>query len=392
MKTIERDIIIVGAGPGGTTCSAFMKRMGLNPLLIDKETFPRDKPCGDGQAGVTTQILKELGWFDDFKDLGYENFGIVMTAPDYTKLIVEAPFKGSRYDTPRRIFDHFCVKKAVEEGVEFRENCWVYDVIWEDGKVCGVRAKMDGEYVDIRAKMVIGADGSHSIVAKKIGMFADEDNDTAVVGRCYYADVEMEDYNEIHFDKDVLPGYVWIFPEKDGIANVGLGYNRNYYTKGNVDTLEDALEKWIQSSPHGEKLRGKKRVGEFRGWRIPSGGQAKENVVNGCILIGDAGSMVMPLTGEGIGPAMVTGKLAAQVTKAAFDANDFSAEFLSTYTKERDEMYAPKYESIKALENAFASEQAVNAFVHKIVDNPAVKDAFIKQWYFEAYEGADKTY
>lgn len=388
MKKIERDVIIVGAGPGGTACAAFMKRLGLEPLLVDKEFFPREKPCGDGQAGVTTELLDELGWLDGLRELGYENHGIIMTSPDYSKIVVEAPFKGRRYDTPRRIFDNYCVERAVAEGVEFKENVWVYDVIWEDGKVCGVKAKIDGEYVQIHTKMVIGADGAHSIIAKKIGMFPDEDTDVAVVGRCYYADVEMEPYNEIHFDKDVLPGYVWLFPEKDNLCNVGLGFNRNLYAEDGK-TLEEYLDQWIESSPYGERLRGKKRVGEFRGWRIPSGSQAMANVVPGCILIGDAGSMVMPLTGEGIGPAMLTGKMAAQVTKEAFDKNDFSLEVLSSYTKQRDDIYGPKYAQIKSLENAFATKEAVDQFVHNVIDNPAVKEAFTKQWYFEAYEKGD---
>jgi geranylgeranyl reductase family protein len=390
MKTIERDVIVVGAGPGGTVCSTFLKRHGLDVLVLEKETFPRDKPCGDGQAGVTTKILGELGWLEGLRELGHENYGIVMTSPDYTKLIVEAPFKGSRYDTPRRIFDHYCAKRTVEEGVELKENAWVYDVLREDGKVCGVKAKIDGDYVTLRAKIVIGADGSHSIVAKKIGMFADDDHDVAVVGRCYYEDIEMEPYNEIHFDKTILPGYVWLFPEKNKMCNVGLGFNRDKYHEGSMD-LEECLDKWIETSPFGERLRGKRRVGEFRGWRIPSGTQAKDNVVPGCILIGDAGSMVMPLTGEGIGPAMVTAKLAAQVCREAFDENNFSLELLSRYTRRRHEEYDQKYKQIKALEDAFVSAEAVNGFVHNILNNPAVKEAFTKQWYFEAYEKGQQS-
>ncbi len=390
MKTFEREVVVVGAGPGGTTCAAFLKRFGLEPLMLDMETFPRDKPCGDGQAGVTTKILDELGWLEGLREIGHENHGIVVTSPDYTRLVVEAPFKGSRYDTPRRIYDHFCVKQAVKEGVEFKENAWVYDVIREDGKVCGVKAKIDGEYVQIRSKIVIGADGAHSNVAKKIGMFPDLDPEIAVVGRCYYADVDIEPYNEIHFDKDVLPGYVWIFPLKDRLCNVGLGFSRHLYEAGEGKTLEDYLDRWLENSPFAERLRGKKRVGEFRGWRIPFGSQAMDNVVPGCILIGDAASMVMPLTGEGIGPAMVTAKLAAEVTKEAFEKDDFSLSVLSRYTRQRDETYLPKYEAVKKLERYFASAENVNGFVHQIAENPAAKEAFVKQWYFEAYETLDK--
>lgn len=385
MKTIERDVIVVGSGPGGSVCSTFLNRGGADVLLLDKEVFPREKPCGDCQSGVTTKILEELGWLEGLRKMSYENYGILLTSPDYTKVIVEAPFKGYRYDTPRRIFDNYCRLRAIDEGVEMYEDAWVYDLIWEDGVVKGVKVKYQGEYVEMRSKIVIGADGAHSIVAQKIGMFPENDNDIAVVGRCYFEDVDMEPYNEIHFDKDVLPGYVWLFPEKDKLCNVGLGFNRNLYPQNNM-TLQQVLDKWIKESPYGERLHGKKQIGEFRGWRIPSGCQSMDNYVPGCMVIGDAGSMVMPLTGEGIGPAMVTAKMASEISIEALEKNDFSANAFKRYPERRDKMYQPKYQAIKKLENAFSSINAVNGFIHNIADNPEVKDAFTKQWYFESYE------
>ena len=385
MKVIERDVVVVGGGPAGSICSAYLARAGVDVLLLDKETFPRDKPCGDCQSGVSCIILKELGWLDGLREISYENNGIIITSPDYTALKVTAPFRGMRYDTPRRIFDHFLVKNAVKDGAELLEECWVYDVIKEDGYVRGVKAKYQGQPIEIRAKVVIGADGSHSIVAQKIGMFPDFDNTVAVVGRCYYGDVDMEAYNEIHFDGGVLPGYVWIFPEKDKLANVGLGFTRATYPRDNK-TLSQQLDEWIERSPFGEKLRGKKRIGEFRGWRIPDGIQRMDNYVPGCMLIGDAASMVMPATGEGIGPAMVTGRLAAEIAADALKKNDFSGEFFSQYPRRRDEMYDAKYKSIKAFENSFANGDNVNAFVHNLNDNEAAYEGFKRQWFFEAYE------
>jgi len=389
MKTITRDVIIVGSGPAGSTCAAFMLRQGIDPLLVDRAIFPRDKPCGDGQAGVTTLLLEELGWLEGLRAIGRENFGITLTSPDYTKVTVETPLKGYRYDTPRRIFDDFCRKQAMQEGVEMLEDFWVYDIIQEDGFVKGVKAKYQGEYIEVRANIVIGADGAHSIVAKKIGMFPENDADVAVVGRCYYEDVELEPYNEIHFDKDVLPGYVWLFPERDNMCNVGLGFNRDLYTEDRKP-LEEYLDIWIQNSPYGERLRGKRRVGEFRGWRIPCGSQAMDNYVSGCLLIGDAGSMVMPLTGEGIGPAMLTAKMAAELCKEAMDKGDFSADMLKEYPKRRDEKYAAKYKSIKAMETSISNPAHINGMVHKMLADPATLETFKKQWYFEAYENMGK--
>lgn len=385
MKTIERDVIVVGSGPAGATCAAFLLRNGVDCLLVDRAIWPRDKPCGDGQAGVTTLIMEELGWLEDFREIAYENHGIVMTSPDYTKATVEAPLRGYRYDCPRRIFDDYLRRRVIDEGVEMLEDFWVYDLIKEDGFVKGVRAKYQGEYIEVRSNIVIGADGAHSIVAKKIGMFPESDNDIAVVGRCYYEDVDMDPYNEIHFDKDVLPGYVWLFPERDKMCNVGLGFNRNLYTE-DKKTLEEYLDIWIEASPFGERLRGKRRVGEFRGWRIPSGSQAMDNYASGCIVIGDAGSMVMPLTGEGIGPAMVTAKMAAELSKEAIAKNDFSADMFKQYPERRHDMYDAKYKSIKAMESSFESPDRINGLVHKINDDPDTMKAFQQQWYFESYE------
>lgn len=385
MNILERDVVVVGGGPGGATCAAYLARAGVDVLIVDRETFPREKPCGDCQSGVSCVLLEELGYLEDLRKISYENDGIILTSPDYTKLTVTAPFRGMRYDTPRRIFDDFLVKKAVKEGAELLEECWVYDVIKEDGYVRGVKAKYQGQKIEIRSKMVIGADGAHSIVAQKIGMFPDFDSSVAVVGRCYYEDVDMEPYNEIHFDADVLPGYVWVFPEKDKVANVGLGFGRGHYPRDGK-TLDEMLHLWIERSPFGEKLRGKKRIGEFRGWRIPDGVQRMDNYVPGCMLVGDAASMVMPSTGEGIGPAMVTGKMTAQITIEALEKNDFSGEFLSQYPVKRDEMYDAKYKSIKAFEQSFADGNNVNAFIHMMNNDPAAFEGFRQQWFFEAYE------
>ena len=386
MKTINRDVIVVGAGPAGSTCAAFLMRQGIAPLLVDRAIFPRDKPCGDGQTGVTTLILEELGWLDGLREFGHENHGVVITSPDYTKVIVEAPRKGYRYDSPRRVFDDYCRRQAIKEGAEMLEDFWVYDLIKEDGFVKGVKAKYQGEYIEVRSNIVIGADGAHSIVAKKLGMFPENELDVGVAGRCYYEDVDIEPYNEIHFDINVLPGYVWLFPVGNKMCNVGLGFARGLYEEGKMRPFEEYIDIWIEKSPFGECLRGKRRVGEFRGWRIPCGSQAMDNYTSGCLLIGDAGSMVMPLTGEGVGPAMVTAKMAAELCKEAVDKNDFSAEVLKEYPKRRDEKYLAKYTSIKALETAIASPDHINGLAHSMKDDPRVLAGFQQQWFFELYE------
>jgi len=383
MKTLYHDVIVVGAGPGGSACASHLSREGVDVLLVDKETFPRDKPCGDCQSGFAHGHLKDLGVLDEVASKGFENRGILLTSPDYSRVALEAPTKGMRFNTPRRIFDDIMRRNAIRHGAEMLEQFWVYDVIKEDGFVRGVKAKYQGEYIELRSKIVIGADGSHSMVARAIDMFPDEDSDVAVVGRCYYADVSLEGFNEIHFDKNVLPGYVWVFPERDNVANVGLGFNRDRYTEGK--TLEEYLEIWIESSPYGKALKGKKRIGRFKGWRIPSGAQAMDNYAAGVMLIGDAGSMVMPLTGEGIGPAFETAKFAAEVSMKALKADDFSADVLKEFAERTRSTYQPKYQSVKAMERLFRSPEAINHGVRQVIENDALRQKFTQEWFFEAY-------
>lgn len=378
-KIIERDVIVVGAGPGGSTCAAYLAREGVDVLLMDKETFPRDKTCGDSQAEVTMEHVKELGAYEEVKKAGYCNKGFLLTSPDYSKAYLDAP--GERYTTPRRIFDNIMKNTAIRCGAEMIEDCWVYDVIKEDGQVKGVKAKYQGEYIEFRSKIVIGADGSHSMVAKAIGIFPDNPVCTGAGLRCYYENVPMEKYLEIHFDQNVLPGYIWVFPSgnREGVANVGIGINLDVYDS---KTLKEYIDIFIETSPYGKRLKDARQISEWKGWRLPTGPQAGENYDAGVMLIGDAGSMILPLTGEGIGPATETAKMAADTALDALKANDFSAEFLKAYADKRHDTYDIKYKSIMTLDDVFRNPQNINGIVKRYNLDPIFKEEVLKQMFF----------
>lgn len=366
MKTIERDVIVVGAGPGGSTCASYLARAGVDVLLIDKETFPRDKPCGDSQAEVTIKHVAELGALDEVRKYGFRNKGFLLTSPSYEKAYLAGP--GERYTTPRKIFDNIMKNTAVRHGAEMLEDCWVYDVIKEDGFIKGVKAKYQGEYVQFRSKIVIGADGSHSMVAKAMGMFPENLQCVGAGMRCYYQDVPMEGYLEIHFDKSVLPGYIWIFPSgQEGAANVGIGINLDVY---NDKTMLEYMDIFAQTSPFGKRLLKGRQVSEWKGWRLPTAPQRCCDYANGAMLIGDAGSMIIPLTGEGAGPATETGKLAADTAMEALQAGDWSESFLKRYSDRINQTYGAKLHAMQALDDTFRNPQAIDGIVHKYNMDP----------------------
>ena len=373
MKVIEREVIVVGAGPGGSTCASYLAREGIDVLLMDKETFPRDKPCGDSQAEVTVKHVTELGAIDELRKYGYRNKGFLLTSPCHEKAYLSGP--GERYTTPRKIFDNIMKNTAVRHGAEMLEDCWVYDVIKEDGVIQGVKAKYQGEYVEFRSKVVIGADGSHSMVAKAMGMFPENLKCVGTGLRSYFMDVPTEGYLEIHFDKNVLPGYFYIFPSgQKGGVNVGMGINLDVY---NDKTLEEYIHIFAETSPFGKRLLEGRRVSPWKGWRLATAPQRYRNYAAGAMLIGDAGSMVRPLIGEGVGPATETGKMAADTAMEALKANDFSENTLKKYDERIHRTYDASFQAVQNLDDAFRSPVMINGLVHKYNTD----DAFKKQVY-----------
>lgn len=378
MKTIEREVIVVGSGPAGAACAAYLAKAGIDVLLLDKELWPRDKPCGDNQSGHTWELLEDLGVADRLAAMGHLPKGMAFSSPDYTFVKIDAT-NPPQYCTPRRIFDDMMRKYAIEVGADMIENAWVYDLIMEDGFVKGVKAKIDGEFQELRAKTVIGADGSHSIIAKKLGMFNEDGSTIGQAGRCYYADVQYSDYIEVHLDKTILPGYVWVFPEEDGLANVGLGFARNDMTHEYIGMgLEELLNYWIENSPLAEPIRKGKRVGKFKGWRIPNALGAQGNSSDGVMLIGDAASMVEPFTGEGVAHALLAAKIAAWTAGRALKAHDSSLAVLKEYSEIYESMTREDDLKLGAMkEKAFTDIEACNAAVRSFRDDPAMGQAMI---------------
>ncbi len=389
MKTIERDVIVVGAGPGGSTAASYLAKAGVDVLLLDKEKFPRDKPCADAQSGRTMIHVKELGALEELASVGSPIKGILFSSPNYDHVFVNIP-DGAGFITPRWIFDNLMRKTAERHGAEVLENCWVYDVIKEDGYVKGVKAKYQGEYVEFRSKLVIGADGSHSMVAKAIDMFPEEPENVTPALRTYFTGVELspeaqnEGYIEFHFDKRVAPGYIWIFPSgkngmSEGFCNVGLGItNRDLYQD---ISLEDRFYDWVEGSSYGERINRAKQVAPWKGWRVPCAAQRMNNYDNGVMLIGDAGSTVIPLIDEGVSAACDSAYFAAETAMKALEAKDYSANFLKSYKEKFDEAYDDRVKTIKIVEASIVDPEVMNKIVYLLNNNEEFrKKAFMKMF------------
>lgn len=368
------DVIIVGAGPGGSGTALHLKDTNLSIALIDKESFPRDKTCGDGVSGKGSKILKELGLFDKLFELPHgPGYGVWMSSPKGVDIIIDSRTMNPnakphgaivrRYD-----FDNFLFQNAKSlPNVKTFEKTTVVDLIKEGDQYTGVKMKLEnGEIITANAKIIVGADGANSVVANKLGVaFRDPAHHVTAI-RAYYDGVEgMREVIEIHFVEDVLPGYFWIFPLEGKKANVGIGMLDKDIRNKKVN-LQKVMEKVINEHPKfKDRFKNAKMISPIKGWSLPLGSKRRKPYFNGVLLVGDAAGLIDPLTGEGIGNALLSSKLAAQTIKKAFEVNDFTEKTLSFYDELLKKELDPELKTMYRIQRLGSIKFLLNMFFDK---------------------------
>ena len=343
--TDSYDVIVVGAGPGGSATAAFLGKEGHRVLLLDKAKFPRDKPCGDAISGKSASILRELGIADHVEEAPHAIAeGVVFSGPrgdviqiPFPKDIDPSGIKNSKkynyvtagYVQRRVVFDNVVFEHAkAQKSVDVIEEFEVTDVLKENGRAVGVKGRRKGEPErSFRSKLVVGADGALSVVAQKLGSFERDHDHWIGAFRVYFDGVTgMTNDIEIHFVEGLIPGYFWIFPLDNGWANVGSGMIETDLQKQGKDgkkkqLIEDTYRIMREHPMFKERFANAKEIeGSRRGWLLPLGSKHRRIHGPGWMLVGDAASLIDPFSGEGIGNAMVAGRLASEAaTKALAD-------------------------------------------------------------------------
>lgn len=341
------DVLIAGAGPGGASTSIFLTKEKIDHIIIDKAIFPRDKVCGDAFSGKSVGILKRIlpEWQQYFltnKNKAVVSNGIQFISPDDTCL--DIPFLLNKTDASQPLgfvskridFDNTLASLIDKEHATFLTDTLLEDIEETDGGLV-VKIKQHGEQKIIFTKMIVGAEGRSSIVAKKRAHHSMDAKHYSAGIRAYYKNVSgLHDKNfiELHFLKELQPGYLWIFPLPNGAANVGIGMLSKSISAKKVN-LKQLMIDAIENHPN-IKDRFKNAVieGAIEGWGLPLGSKKRNLSGNRFLLTGDAGSLIDPFTGEGIGNAMVSGLVASRVIKKAIKDNNFSAKLLHQYDKD----------------------------------------------------------
>ena len=332
------DVIIVGAGPAGSTAALYAHRLGLNCILLDKAVFPRDKICGDALSGKSVRLMRELNLLEGVEKLeGSEINRITFGSPSHSQFDVH--LKGNKnndfitkgFVVPRKIFDNFLFKKA-DELTETRQGFTVNDIIYQNDNISGVKGtNIEGKEEILNAPIIMGCDGANSIIARKLGLYEMDMENTAVAIRCYYEGVEgLSNQIELHYVSEVKPGYFWLFPAGNGKANIGIGLSKNDAKKEDR-TLRQIMDEIVQSDYFRSRFGNARPLEKPVGWNLPLGRIQRKNHGNGFMLLGDAAGLVDPFTGEGIGNAMVAAKYAMRVALKAKNHKDYSERSFSEY-------------------------------------------------------------
>ena len=375
------DAIIVGAGPAGTTAALYAHRLGLKCILLDKSIFPRDKICGDALSGKSVRIMKELDLLDGVEQLyGSEINRITFGGPSHNQFDVY--LKGSKVNQhitkgfviPREIFDNYLFEKAAAV-TETRQGFAVKDLVYEHSIVAGVKGETkEGLEEIVKAPIIIGCDGANSIVARKLGLYEMDMENTAVAIRCYYSGVEgLTDQIELHYLKEVNPGYFWLFPAGEGKANIGIGLSKND-AKKEGRTLRQILDEVTESEYFRDRFKNAKPLEKPVGWNLPLGSSHRKNHGDGYMLLGDAAGLIDPFTGEGIGNAMVAGKYAMQVAAKSKNTGDYSEKAFSEYDKLLWDEIGKELRTSTKLQSLARSSFLLNFVINRAARNEEVQD------------------
>jgi geranylgeranyl reductase family protein len=376
------EMIIVGAGPAGTTAALRARELGLNVLLVDKKKFPRDKVCGDGQSGKTVSYLKKLNLIDALEaSQPYLSDAVLFSSPGGQNVNIDfkqsaATSKTFGYVIPRFDFDHFLLEQAKAAGATVLEETSFRKLLRDEvtNQVGGIEVQSkSGETQTYHAPLVIGADGFGSKVAGAIDAANTDLKNTIVALRGYYKNVKDTTRSiELHFIKEIKMGYFWIFPLGDGRANVGLGARKDILKKHKLN-LNELLDKVIDSKPFRQRFTQAEPEGDIKGWNLPIGNTWRKNYDDGVLLTGDAAGLVDPFTGEGIGNAMASGYLAANLAYKSSLANRYDKTYLQEYDIELRKLIQDELKTSSAMQSISAIQPLINLVVGKAAKNPELQ-------------------
>ena len=379
------DLVVVGAGPSGSSTAYHAAKWGLDVLLLDRQWFPRPKTCGDGLLPHACTEMKLMGledWLEGHEPALFNGYSIYGTSSALQDDSPPSKHGKEGYVVPRQETDQALLEQALGMGVRFHPGTKAESLIRDDttGEVRGVLARpvsgatsSNGGALRFKAPLVIIADG--------VGGFASEGLKTrqnGVARRQYFTGFDPSDAsgrsreNHVHFwmDEEIIrwgAAYGWIFHLGDGRANVGVAVYTDALARSPYN-LKQFYDHFVQRPDIAKLLGGAEPDGPPESWSLKCGLEGQSRQDQGLLVVGDAAGMIHPISGEGMGYALESGRLAASWSWEAHQSNNFSADLLKGYGRAVDKLRGEhhrdglalvkinnRFPNLDLLENLFAA-------------------------------------
>jgi geranylgeranyl reductase family protein len=387
------DVIVVGAGPSGSSAAYWLATAGLDVALVEKTTFPREKVCGDGLTPRGTRALIDMG-IDVSQEAGWLHNRGLRVIGGGQRLHLDWPelttFPAYGLVRPRADLDALLANQAVKAGARLHEQTTVTEPILDRaGRVVGVKGRSaDKAPVEYRAPLVLTCEGVSGKLAQKLGVHRNERRPLGVAVRRYYTspkthDDYLESWLELWDGKpnesDLLPGYGWIFGMGDGTVNAGLGVLSTSAGFQKTD-YRAMLKSWLDNTPDEWGLREESATCPTRGAALPMGFNRTPHYLRGLLLVGDSGGSVNPFNGEGIPYAMESGKFAAEaVVQALARPEGPSRErALQAYPRRMQQEWGAYYRLGAAFVKLIGNPQVMQACTRHGLPHPALMRFVLK--------------
>jgi menaquinone-9 beta-reductase len=368
--TLETDVLVVGAGPGGSAVAYYLARHGVDVTVIDKAAFPREKVCGDGLTPRSVKAIQDMGV--DTDDPRFEK--VIGLRVHARRTTIQLPWPDlTSYPPfglvmPREGFDHLLVQRAVKAGANLLERTEATAPIVERGYVRGATVRASGDrdapQATIRARHVVAADGAASRFATPVGVTRDASRPLGIAARRYFrVDYHpgpwIESWLDLWDGDLLLPGYGWLFPVAGGRINLGAGL-LNTFSNFEEVSAQRLFDTFARMLPAEWGIGEETAEGRVLSGPLPMGLSRTPRAVPGLLLVGDAVGAVNPFNGEGIAYAIETGQMAADLIHEAL-----------VHDRPGVAMQYPQ-----VLEDAYGAYYGVGRWFAEAIGKPSIMGAF----------------
>ena len=363
------DVLVVGAGPAGAAAAAYLAKANAKVVMVDRQKFPRDKVCGDFVGPAALLELKQLGVT---QNPAYQKSNKIRQASLYLngKLLINQSLP--RIDglppngrvIPRMLLDHWIVEAACDAGAALMTGYKLTDYHVDDFGVIAQLQTAEGVR-SMRTRLLIGADGSSSVVARKLRGDTASPADRIIAVRAYFENVSgAADCAELYFTEKSFPGYYWLFPTGKSAANVGVGMVLETVPPTEAH-LRDLLYELIENDPalH-QRLNNARMIGKVVGWPLTTYNPSRRLVGERVMLTGDAAGLINPLNGEGIQYALLSGRWAAETAVNCLRQGAFDQNALQPYAQ--------------TVADAFRYDMALAGFIVHMIRNRTLNPVWLE--------------